>query len=231
MSTVGKGIRILIADDHPVFRKGLVQIVQADPEFTLVGEAADGAAAWELIQRLKPQIALLDIDMPGLDGLAVASRIRDAKLRVAVVILTIHKEETTFDVAMDLGVRGYVLKENAILDLTNALRSVARGEVYLSPSISSFLVNRLRRQEQSRSTQPGILQLTPMELRVLKLVADNKTNEQIAKKLFISPYTVHTHRNNICTKLNLQGNRGLLMFALEHKDELQRIKLLPLDLK
>ena len=225
-----KGIRILIADDHPVFRKGLVQIVQADPEFTLVGEAADGAAAWEMIQRLKPHIALLDIDMPGLDGF-VASRIRDAKLRVAVVILTIHKEETTFDVAMDLGVLGYVLKENAILDLTNALRSVARGEVYLSPSISSFLMNRLRRQEQSRSTQPGILQLTPMELRVLKLVADNNTNEQIAKELFISPHTVHTHRNNICTKLNLQGNRGLLKFALEHKEELQRIKLLPLNLK
>lgn len=186
MITVEKRIRILIADDHPIFRKGLVQIVQADPEFTLVGEAADGPAAWELLQRLKPEIALLDIDMPGLDGLALAGRIRDAKLAVAVVILTIHKEETIFDAAMDLGVRGYVLKENAILDLINALRSVARGEVFLSPSISSFLVNRLRRQEQLRSTQSGILQLTPMELRVLKLVGDNKTNEQIAKELFIS---------------------------------------------
>ena len=226
-----KRIRILIADDHPIFRKGLVEVVQAEPQFTLVGEASDGALAREMIQRLKPQIALLDIDMPGLDGLTLAGRIRDAKLPVAVVILTIHKEESIFSAAMDLGVRGYVLKENAILDLTNALRSVARGEVYLSPSISSSLLNRVRRQEQLRSAEPGITTLTPMELRVLKLVADNQTNDEIARQLFISPRTVHTHRNNICTKLDLHGNRGLLMFALEHKDELQRIRLLPLNPK
>ncbi|MBI2925439.1 MAG: response regulator transcription factor [Verrucomicrobia bacterium] len=228
---MGKHIRILIADDHPIFRKGLVDVVRAEPQSALVGEASDGALAWEMVQRLKPQIALLDIDMPGLDGLTVAGRIRDAKLPVAVVILTIHKEENIFNAAMDLGVRGYVLKENAILDLTNALRTVARGEVFLSPSISSFLLNRVRRQEQLRSAEPGITSLTPMELRVLKLVADNQTNDAIARQLFISPRTVHTHRNNICTKLNLHGNRGLLMFALEHKDELQRIRLLPLNPK
>ncbi len=230
-SPTARPVRILIADDHPVFRMGLLQLVQADPQFELVGEAGDGAAAWDLIQRLKPQIALLDIDMPLMDGLTLAGRIRDAKLAVAVVILTIHKEETLFDAAMDLGVRGYVLKESAILELTNALRSVARGELFLSSAISSFLLNRLRRQEESPSAQPGLSQLTPMEVRVLKLVGENQTNEEIARQLFISPHTVHTHRNNIRDKLDLRGSRGLLMFALEHKEELQKIKMLPLNTK
>ena len=230
-SATGRPVKILIADDHPVFRMGLVQLVQADPQFELVGEAADGAAAWELIQRLKPQIALLDIDMPLVDGLALAGRIRDAKLAVAVVILTIHKEETIFDAAMDLGARGYVLKESAILELTSALRSVARGEVFLSPAVSSYLLNRLRRQEQLASAQPGLSQLTPMEVRVLKLVGENRTNDEIARQLFISPHTVHTHRNNIRDKLDLHGARGLLMFALEHKNELRKIKMLPLNTK
>lgn len=224
-------IRIVVADDHPIFRKGLVEVIRAEPGFSLVGEASDGTQAWEMIRTLKPQVALMDIDMPGLDGLALAGRIQDDKLPIAVVILTIHKEESIFNSAMDLGARGYVLKENAISDLTNAVRSVARGEVYLSPSISSFLLNRARRQEQLRSTQTGLTSLTPMELRVLKLVAGNRTNDEIGKELFISPRTVHTHRNNICTKLDLHGSRGLLVFAMERRDELQRIRLLPLNPK
>ena len=224
-------VRVMIADDHPIFRAGLVQVIQADRHFELVGEAGDGATAWDLIQRLKPQIALLDIDMPQMDGLALAGRIRDAKLAVAVVILTIHKEETIFDAAMDLGVRGYVLKECAQIELTNALGCVARGEIFLSQAITGFLLNRRRRQEQLPSAQPSLTQLTPMEVRVLKLVGENQADEAIARQLFISPHTVHTHRNNIRTKLELQGARGLLMFALEHKDELQKIKMLPLNTK
>ena len=227
-SAMKRPVTLVIADDHPIFRAGLVQVVQADPQFKLVGEAADGVAAWDLIQRLKPAIALLDVDMPLLDGLALAARIRDAKLAVGVVILTIHKEESIFDAAMDLGVRGYVLKESAILELTQALRSVAQGELFLSSAISGFLLNRLRRLEGAASDRSGLSQLTPMEIRVLQLVGENRTNEQIARQLFISPNTVHTHRNNIRDKLGLHGARGLFMFALEHKSELQKIKMLPL---
>jgi len=130
---------------------------------------------------------------------------------------------------MDLGVRGYLLKEAAILELTGALRSVARGELYLCQAMQGFLLDRIRRQEKPSSAQAGLSQLTPMEVRVLKLVGENGTNEEIARQLFISPHTVHTHRNNLRDKLALRGARGLLMFALEHKEELQRIKILPLN--
>ena len=224
-------VRIVIADDHAIFRLGLVQVVQADPRFELVGEAGDGAAAWDLIQRLKPQVAMLDIDMPLMDGLTLAGRIRDSGLTVGVIILTIHKEESIFDAALDLGVRGYVLKESAILELNSALKSVVRGEIFLSPAISSYLLNRIRRLEGATPGQSGLAQLTPMEIRVLKLVGENRTNEEIARQLFISPNTVHTHRNNIRDKLDLRGARGLLMFALKHKEELEKIKMLPLNRK
>ena len=221
--------KILIADDHPIFRKGLVEVVQGDDAFALVGEASDGRAAWEMIQKLKPDIAVLDIDMPGLNGLALAKQVKEDNLSTIVVILTIHKEENIFNAALDLGVKGYVLKADAVHDLVKALRAVADGQMFLSPSLSSFLLHRAHRLEKLQSEKPGISRLTPMELRVLARVAENKTNDEIAKQLFISSRTVHTHRNNICTKLDLRGTRGWLLFALEHRKELRNLRWLPED--
>lgn len=224
-------IKIVVADDHPIFRKGLVDVIAADRRFFIAGEAADGETALELVLKLKPRIVVADIDMPKLNGLGLAEKLRTLVPSVGVIILTSYKEESLFNRALDLGVKGYVLKENAITDVVRALHSVADGQTFLSPSISSFLVNRIRRSEALHAENPTIDQLTPTELRVVRLIAENKTSREIGKKLFISPRTVDTHRNNICTKLNLSGQRGLLVFALERKEELQRLKLFPSDFK
>lgn len=198
-------------------------MVSSDARFLLLDEAADGETAWTLIQTSKPRIAVLDIDMPVISGLELARRIHDADLPIVTVILTIHKTENILNAALDAGAKGYILKEDTVSDLVHALNTVANGGLFLSPSISSFLLTRSRRLEELRSHRPALDDLTPMELRVLKMVGENKTNREIGKRLFISPRTVHTHRNNICTKLNLHGTRGLLMFALENREALHRI--------
>jgi DNA-binding NarL/FixJ family response regulator len=132
-----------------------------------------------------------------------------------------HKEESLLNRALDLGVMGFVLKDNAVENIISALEAVARGEHYLSPSISGFLVQRRSRTESLLAKKPGLEDLTKAERRILKLVADKKTSREIAKELFISPRTVEAHRANICSKLGLQGSHSLLQFALEHRRALQ----------
>lgn len=222
-------INIFVADDHPIFRCGLREAIERTERFNVLGEADHGEEALKGIENLKPEIAVLDIDMPGMNGLDLAERVIGKGLDVKLVILTSYKEESFFNRAMDIGVSGYVLKENAINDLTGGLLAVSRGETFLSPSISGFLLKRIRHLEAGRSKKDGLDCLTPTELRVLRLVADNQTSKEIGKQLFISPRTVDTHRNNISGKLDLRGSRGLLLFALEHKEELKGFKLFPDD--
>ena len=218
-------IRVFIADDHPIFRCGLRDSLGRSERFQILGEAEDGADALKQITALRPDIAVLDIDMPGMSGLDIAQRVGEDVPDTKVVMLTSYKEESFFNRAMDLAVQGYVLKENAINDLTNGLLAVARGEVFLSPSISSFLLNRIRKLEGQKAKNKGLESLTPSELRVLCLVAENYTSKEIGKRLFVSPRTVDTHRNNISGKLGLRGSRGVLLFALEHKEELNGFRL------
>lgn len=197
-----ENVHIVIADDHPIFRKGLVDVIQADARFVVAGEAGDGETALELVGKLRPAIVVTDIDMPRLNGLGLAEKLGTHLPGIGIVMLTSYKEESLFNRALDLGVKGYVLKENTVTDLLRALHSVADGQTFLSPSISGFLVNRLRRTEAMRAEKPTIDYLTPTELRVLRLISENKTSREIGKQLFISPRTVDTHRNNISAKLN-----------------------------
>jgi len=213
-------VRVLIVDDHPLFRQGLRQVVQADPRFEFCGEAGDGASALQLIQEKKPDIAILDINLPRLSGLDVARQLKDKRLSTRIVILTMYKEEETFNRSLDLGVKGFVLKENAVEDILNSLVTVANGEHYLSPSISGYLVNRRDRAESLASKKPGLEDLTKAERRILKLIAAKKTSREIASELFISPRTVEAHRANICSKLELRGSHSLLQFALENRASL-----------
>jgi DNA-binding NarL/FixJ family response regulator len=218
--TADRRIRVLIADDHPIFRKGLREVVEEDPQLVVVGEAADGEAALKCLESLDPQVAVIDIDMPKMNGFAIAEVARDRGLRAGLVFLTMLREEDAFNRALDVGVKGYVLKDCAVLEIVSGIKAVAEGQHYLSPSISSFLIRRsARRNDFSRKT-PGIEQLTPTERRVLTMIAEKKTSKEISAELFISPRTVDNHRNNICTKLDLHGSNALLKFALEHKSEL-----------
>ena len=213
-------IRVLIADDHPVVRQGLRQTIETDRGLKIVAEAGDGGVALEQIKTLLPEVAVLDIDMPVKDGFAVATAIREEKLPVAIIFLTIHREEELFQAAMDMGVKGYVLKDSATTDIIAGIKTVAGGQPYISPSLSAYLINRGARSIALIKEKPGIQDLTSMERRVLKLIAEDKTSKDIAKELFISHRTVETHRTNISRKLELHGSLALIKFAVAHKSQL-----------
>lgn len=213
-------IKVIIVDDHPLFRQGLRQVIEADSRFHLVGEAGDGDSGLRLIQEKKPAIAVLDVSLPKLSGLEVTRQVRSRELPTSIIILTMYKEEETFNQALDLGVKGFVLKENAVEDIVNSLAKVAEGEHYLSPSISSYLVRRRNRADELAARKPGLDDLTKAERRILKLVGEKKTSREIAAELFISPRTVEAHRANISAKLELRGSHSLLQFALENRSVL-----------
>jgi DNA-binding NarL/FixJ family response regulator len=212
-------ISVLIADDHPIFRKGLREIIEADAKMKVVAEADDGESALELIRSRRPQVAVLDVDMPRKDGFAVAREIGAEGLEVALIFLTMHKNERFFNAALDLGVRGYVLKDSASTEIVNGIKAVAVGQSYVTPLLTDYLLNRHRADERS-TEKTGLGSLTEAERRVLKMIAEYKSSRKIADELFISPRTVDRHRANIADKLDLKGSHALLHFALQHKTEL-----------
>jgi DNA-binding NarL/FixJ family response regulator len=209
-----------MADDHPMFRGGLRQVIESQPDLQVVHETGDGADALLAVRQLKPQVAILDLDMPKLSGLELMAAIQRERLPARVIILTMYREEDMFNEAMDLGVLGYVLKDSAADDILHCIRAVADGRHYLSPAVSGFLVNRHTRAESLRRAKPGLADLTPAELRILRLIARNKTSKEIADELELSTRTVDNHRFNICTKLELHGVHSLVKFAFDHKSEL-----------
>ena len=212
--------RVLIADDHPLFRQGLRQTLQADPAYEIVAEAGDGAVALASIGELTPDLCILDINMPRLDGLAVVRQMRARRLASRVIILTMYKEEELFGAAVDLDVDGYVLKESAASDILDAVRAVASGGRYVSPTLAEFLLARRAGTRQLRDQKPGLERLTPSERRVLRMIAEDRTSKEIADELGLSPRTVENHRTNICAKLDVHGVHGLVKFAFEHKSHL-----------
>lgn len=213
-------IKVLIVDDHPLFREGLRQVIAADARFKLVGEAGDGKKGLQLVQEKRPDVAVLDVNLPEMSGLDVARKLQAARSFTRLVILTMYKEEETFNRALDLGVQGFVLKENAVEDILDCLAAVAKGGHYLSPSISGYLLRRRTKSEQLAAKTPGLDDLTKAERRILQLIGQKKTSKEIAAELFISPRTVEAHRANISGKLNLRGAHSLLQFALEHRSSL-----------
>lgn len=213
-------IKVFIADDHPIFRHGLRQIIEQAPQLKVVGEADDGEAALQMLPACGADIAILDIDMPGRDGFEIARAIREQRLKVAVVFLTMHKDERFLNQALDLEVKGYVLKDSALTEIVHCIRSVAAGQEYVSPQLTRFLINRSRRAATLAAQKPQLAELSPIERRVLKLVAEYKTNKEIAGELCLSIRTIEHHRARISFKLELEGHHALLKFALEHQSEL-----------
>jgi DNA-binding NarL/FixJ family response regulator len=210
-------IRIIIADDHHIFRKGILSIAGEDDSIEVIGEASNGQEAIELIERLSPEVAILDIDMPMLSGLDVARKLKGESIKTRMVILTIHKDKEYFDEALELDIKAYILKESIANDLIDCIKQVAAGGYYISPSISGYLV---QKNKESGKYENELDKLTPSELQILKLIAQNKTSSQIADELFRSIRTIENHRNNICSKLGLKGPHALLLFAIQHKTKL-----------
>jgi len=207
---------VLIADDHPVVRQGLREAIEGAPGLKLVAEAGDGEEALAKLRQLKPHIALLDIDMPLLDGFSIAQAIRAEGLSCKIIFLTVYREESFLHKALKVGAQGYILKDTALVDIVAAIRMVSAGQYYISPALTSRLINGQPRSESGQV----LVKLTPTERAVIKQIAECRTTKEIATELSISPRTIETHRANICQKLGLRGNHSLIKFAIAHQAEL-----------
>jgi len=213
-------ITIIIADDHPIVRQGLMQAIEEDESLSVIGEAGDGDEALKAILSERPDIAILDIDMPGKNGFDVAKALKAADARSSIVFLTMHRDEDLFNEAIDIGARGFVLKDSALVDIIACIRTVAAGEYFTSHSVTTFLVNRMNRAGSVTTSRSKLDALTPAELKVLQLIADELTTKAIAELLFISPRTVEKHRENIAQKLDLQGSNALLRYAMLNRTKI-----------
>ena len=213
-------ITVLIADDHPIFRKGLMEVVGEADGLRLLKAVANGEEAVTAAGQLLPEVVVLDFEMPKLDGVEAARAIRAADLPVALVLLTGHKDESIFNAALDAGVQGFLLKDNAAEELVTCIRQVAAGEPYVSPSAARFLLRRREQAEALRRDRPGLDLLTESERRVLRLIAENLTSKEIAARLGVSPRTVENHRFRMGDKLGLSGSHSLLKFAFAHRTAL-----------
>ncbi len=213
-----KLIEIIIADDHPVFRAGLKQILESDESIKVVGEADNGADALKLINELKPDVAVLDIRMPEKTGLQILNDLSETDCSTKIILLTSFKNENYFYDSISKGAKGYVLKNDALINITDAVKQVANGERFLSSALSEILFKHSTLTETTKNISEFLADLTKSEREVLKLIAKWKTNNEIADELFISPRTAGNHRTNISTKLNISGTNGLVKFAIENKD-------------
>lgn len=211
---MSKDIKLVIADDHELIRKGLRQVTEESGY--RVYEADNGKDALDLIISEKPAIAVLDIEMPEMTGFEVAKTLYRQGISISIVFLTMYKDEVLFNKAMDIGVKGYVLKDNTVDEIQRCLKKVLNGNYYLSPEISDFLVNRNNNLMADSADSSGEHLLTDAERTILRQVAEMKTSQEIADNLSISIKTVQNHRNNICKKLGLSGTHALLKYAVEN---------------
>ncbi len=207
---------ILIVDDHPLLRRGVRDVIAENPRFRVIAEASDGDEAMRLVAEMNPDIAIVDIDMPRLNGLELLRGLRQVPTTVASIILTMYKEEDVFNAAMDLGAKAYVVKDNAANDIMAALEKVVTGEPYISPIMLEAGRRRSHRVQELLLNKPQIETLTPSERRILKLIGEDYTSKEIASFLKLSVRTVDNHRQNICRKLNLHGTHSLLKFAFDN---------------
>jgi len=208
-------LKILIADDHPIFLFGLKSIIESVENIQVDYVVSDGVHALEMINVNKPDVAILDIDMPGLNGIEVTRKVKELALESKVIILTMHKDEAIFNLALDSGASGYVLKDNAAADIVNSIQTVVAGDYFISPHIIGFYNN--RKEGRYNNIINSINGLTNSEKKVLKLIAENKSSNDIAEQLLVSSKTVQNHRFNICKKMELEGVNSLLSFSLQNK--------------
>ncbi len=207
-------IRVLLADDHKLIRAGLRLVVDQQPDLSVVGEADDGRQAVELAKSLKPDVVVMDIGMPNLNGIEAARQIRAIRPDAAVVMLSMHSDEGYVLRALGAGARAYLLKDSATTDLVQAIHAVVEGKSFFSPAVSKVLLQDYMRKSRRSGAEDSYDLLSPREREVLQLVAEGKSNKEIASLLNLSVYTVETHRAKIMQKLNLKGVPELILYAV-----------------
>jgi two-component system, NarL family, response regulator NreC len=215
-------IRILLADDHPMVRSGLIKLLEPYKEFVVVGEAGDGEEAVAMTKKLEPDIVIIDLSMPKLSGIEATKLIRKNNPITKVLVLTMHDNEEYVYQIFKCGAGGYMLKNTGKEDLAAAIRAVAKGETFFSPRVSEIMVNAYLRKADVREELPlsnEDIHLTNREREILFYIADGLNNSQIAEKLFISARTVDTHRTNIMQKLDIHDAANLVRYALSKKEK------------
>ncbi|MCB8928427.1 MAG: response regulator transcription factor [Ardenticatenaceae bacterium] len=209
-------IKLVLADDHAVVRSGLRMLLQAQPDIEIVGEAESGKEALAQVLRLQPDVILMDIQMPGMNGIEATRQIKEAGEDTAVLALTMHEDDQYFFEMLQAGASGYLPKRAAPDELVHAIRTVSRGEVFLYPSLATRLVQSYLGGDGGGDAVTLVSDLTPREQEVLVLIAEGLTNPEIADKLVISVKTVDRHRENIMRKLNLHSRIELVKYAIRH---------------
>jgi two-component system, NarL family, response regulator NreC len=209
--------KVLVADDHGVVRKGLQFLLQTDPSIEVVGEASDGREAVRLTEVLSPDVVVMDITMPQLNGIDATSQIVKRDPNVGVIMLSMHCDETFLVRALAAGAQGYLLKDCAEADLLQAVRSVANKKLFFSPSITQTLLEDYMRQMQSEGLEDSYDLLTDREKEVLQLLAEGKSNKEAASLLNVSLYTIETHRSRLMQKLNLHSTADIVLYAVRKR--------------
>jgi len=217
MKTPEKQIRILLADDHNVMRRGLRLLLEGQPEFSVVGEASDGRQAVEQAEAVQPDVAVLDIGMPNLSGIEAAQRIFSLLPNTAIVMLSMHSDEGYVLRALKAGAKGYLLKDSVESDLIEAIKAVNEGKTFFSPEVSKMLVEDYVREIRSRELEDSYELLTSREREILQLLAEGKTNKEIAGSLNLSVHTVESHRRNLHDKLNFHSFADLVLYAVRKR--------------
>ncbi|HLK49504.1 MAG TPA: response regulator transcription factor [Bryobacteraceae bacterium] len=207
-------VRILIVDDHPFLRTGLRHVLEEHSEFQIVGEASDGWEGVRLAEKERPDVAILDIGMPNLNGIDAAQHIRESAPGTSIIMLSVHSDESYVLRALKAGARAYLLKQSAEADLIAAVKAVSQGKSFFSPAVSQMLLDDYMRQLRERDVEDTYELLTMREREILQLVAEGKSNKEIANVLHLSPYTVETHRANLMEKLNLHSVPELILYAV-----------------
>ena len=207
-------IRIMVADDHGVLRAGLRALLNSEPDFEVVGEAADGQTAVRLAEELRPDVALLDLSMPGLDGIQVTRQLKQTLPDTRMLILTVHEDEGLLREAIKAGASGYIVKRAVESELISAIRAICAGSLYVHPSMTRALLKDISPSliPEENPSEP----LTSREIDVLRLIAQGHTNRQVADVLHISVRTVESHRANLMGKLGLASRAELVRYAMEH---------------
>ncbi|HTX39199.1 MAG TPA: response regulator transcription factor [Bryobacteraceae bacterium] len=207
-------IRILLAEDHAIMRTGLRLVLERQADFQVIGEASDGREALAQAQKERPNVVVMDIGMPNLNGIEATRQVSATVPDCAVVILSMHSDEGYVLRALKAGAKGYLLKESAESDLIAAIRAVVAGKAYFSPAVSRMLVEDYVRQLQDREIEDSYELLTTREREVLQLIAEGRSNKEIANQLNVSLYTIETHRGNLMEKLNLHTVPELILYAV-----------------